>query len=100
MDRPEKVWCIVVNSNGDKVYPTGAKLRIVDIGWDAKSVEVYGASRGKRWVRKWVQTKTLKDFRPGWVPPKLRESCGKFLIKEQAEAEIMKHKFPMKEVVV
>lgn len=98
MDKPEKVWCIVANSKGDKVYSTGAKLRVVGIGWEEKSLEVYGVSRGKRWVMKWVQTKTLKNFRSGWVPPNLRDRCGMFVIKEEAEIVIMRHGFPMKGV--
>ena len=56
----------------DSVFSPGALCYVVNgnPGWGGEtSIEVYGRSRSGRWVRKWIRTRRLFNFRLKQVPP-------------------------------
>lgn len=55
-----------------KVFPPGARCYVVDgnTGWGGEtSIEIYGRSRSGRWVRTWVRTRRLYNFRVVCIQP-------------------------------
>jgi hypothetical protein len=66
-----------------KIYTEGTKLYVVNPnrGNGGDHIEVYGRSRGGRWVHKWESAKRLGNFRFKTIPPEhpLYKSCSFFI---------------------
>lgn len=68
----EDIRVVACNSTGSKVYSPGALLYVINpnVGNGGEgSIEVWGMSRGGRWVGKWENVKRLTNFRVKTIPP-------------------------------